>query len=304
MKGILSSIQRFSIQDGPGIRTAIFFKGCPLKCLWCSNPETQRPGPQIAFIDDHCFSTDCVQCVLACKDGAIRRIKQKIFLNPQKCSLCGKCIQNCPESNLKVIGQAYSIDELVTEVLKDKVFYSHSGGGITLSGGEPLLQHEFCHRFLEECKKFSLHTVVDTSAAVKWEAIKIVEEYTDLFYVDLKHPDDHTHRKYVRGSNKLILRNIERMSKEIPPEKVVIRIPFIPGVSGDKTTIDGIAKYVKRLRAEWLVHLLPYHCLGERKYSLVGREYPFKNFHPPTEGEIEKGARYYRRWDLDVDVIR
>jgi len=262
------------------------------------------PSRQIAFIDDHCFSTGCVQCVLACEVQAIRRKGSQIFINYRKCSLCGECIEACPESNLKIVGQTYSIDELLTEVLKDKVFYSHSGGGITLSGGEPLLQSKFCCHFLERCKASSLRTVVDTSLAVKWEAIESVEKHTDLFYVDLKHVDDHVHRKYVGASNQSILKNIERMSKEISPEKVIIRIPFVPGVNDDKVSIERMAKYVRRLRAEWRIHLLPYHCLGERKYSLVGREYPFKNFHPPTDDEIEKGVQYYRRWDLDVEVIR
>lgn len=304
MKGILSSIQRFSIQDGPGIRTTIFFKGCPLKCLWCSNPETQRPSPQIGFIDDHCFSTDCVQCVLACKDRAIRRIKQKIFVHPQKCSLCGKCIQSCPESNLKVIGQAYTVDELMVEALKDKVFYSHSGGGITLSGGEPLFQSEFCCHFLERCKDYSLHTVVDTSVAVKWEAIERVERYTDLFYVDLKHVDGYVHQKYVGADNQLILRNLERMSEEISPEKMVIRIPFIPQVNGNKTSIEKIGKYLKSLKIKWPVHLLPYHSDGERKYRLLGRGFSCWNIHSPTETEIKKGVETYRRVGIHVEVIR
>ncbi len=304
MRGILSSIQRFSIQDGPGIRTTLFFKGCPLNCLWCSNPETQRPGPQITFIDDRCFSKDCVQCVLACKDQAIRRTQQRIFVHPEKCSLCGKCIQSCPESNLKVIGQAYTVDELMIEVLKDKVFYFHSGGGITLSGGEPLLQSEFCGRFLERCKDFSLHTVVDTSVAVKWEAIERVKRYTDLFYVDLKHVDDRVHQKYAGAKNQLILRNLERMTEEISPEKMVIRIPFIPQVNGNETSIRRIGKYLKRLKIECAIHLLPYHSYGERKYRLLGRKSSCRNIHSPTEAEIKKGVEMYRRTGIYAEVIR
>jgi len=304
MKGIISSIQRFSIQDGPGIRTTVFLKGCPLHCLWCSNPETQRPCPQISFVDDLCFSTDCVQCVLVCKDQALRRIKQKIFAHPEKCSLCGKCIQSCPESNLKVIGQAYTVDELIAEVLKDKVFYSHSGGGITLSGGEPLFQSEFCSHFLERCKDLSLHTVVDTSASVKWEDIESVKRYTDLFYVDLKHVDDRFHQKYVGASNQLILRNLERMSEEISPEKMVIRIPFIPQLNGDKPSIERMGRYLKGLKIRWPVHLLPYHSYGQRKYRLLGREFSYWNIHFPTEMEMRKGVETYRRMGIRAEVIR
>ncbi len=304
MKGVLSSIQRFSIQDGPGIRTTLFFKGCPLNCLWCSNPETQRPSPQISFINDHCFSTDCVQCVLACKDRAIRRMKQKIFVHPEKCSLCGKCIQSCPESNLKVVGQAYTVDQLMAEVLKDRVFYSHSRGGITVSGGEPLFQAEFCSHFLERCKDFSIHTVVDTSVAVKWEAIERVKRYTDLFYVDLKHVDCRVHQKYVGADNELILSNLERMSEEISPEKMVIRIPFIPRINGDETSIGKIGKYLKSLKIKRSVHLLPYHSYGKRKYRLLGREFSCWNTRSLTETEIKKGVETYRRMGIHVEVIQ
>ena len=144
---------------------------------------------------------------------------------------------------------------------------------------------------------------MDTSVAVKWEAIEGVEKYTDLFYVDLKHVDDNIHRKYVGASNKLIIKNIEKIANEVPPEKVVIRIPFIPTVNGDKTSIERIADFIKRLEVPWSVHLLPYHRMAERKYRLIGRKYPMKGFHPPTREEVNRGVESYRRLDIGVEVV-
>jgi pyruvate formate lyase activating enzyme len=304
MKGVITAIQRFSLQDGPGIRTTIFFKGCPLDCQWCSNPETQEMSLQLGLKDDHCFLEDCNLCVLVCKDQAIRKNGDGIWIDPKKCSSCGACIKECPESNVKIIGQKVTIHELTREVLKDNPFYKNSGGGVTLSGGEPLLQLRFCHQFLKKCKEYHLHTVVDTSAAVEWKAIKMVEPFTDLFYVDIKHVDQDIHKKYVGAGYELILSNIRTMAKEIPHEKVVIRIPFIPKVNGDKESISRIAYFIRSLDVMWPVQLLPYHRFGERKYRLIGREYGMKNTQLPTDGEIKKGQELYHRYDVATEVVR
>jgi len=304
MKGVISAIQRFSLQDGPGIRTTIFFKGCPLNCRWCSNPETQESNLQLGLKDDHCFKGDCNRCVLNCNDQAIRKNGHGIWIDPRKCSLCGKCVKECPESNLKIIGQKVTVHELMTEVLKDKPFYESSGGGVTLSGGEPLLQLKFCYQFLKKCKEYHLHTVVDTSAAVEWKAIKMVEPFTDLFYVDIKHVDEDIYKKYVGAGYELILSNIRKTAKEIRHEKVVLRIPFIPTVNVEREGIAKIANFIRSLDVMWPVHLLPYHRFGERKYRLIGREYLMENIHPPTEDGIKKGQKLYHRYNVFTHVVR
>jgi len=303
MKGLIASIQRFSLQDGPGIRTTIFLKGCPLRCKWCSNPETQDPKPQLSFKRSPCLREDCDLCVRVCRDRAFIKTKNGISIDPEQCSLCGDCFRECPEMNLWRVGQEWRADELLTEVLKDEIFYKHSGGGVTLSGGEPLLQRELCVQLLKGCKEHHLHTVIDTSAAVDWESIEAVKDFTDLFYVDLKHVDDDIHRRYAGGSNQPILENIRRMAKEFHQEKVAIRIPFIPGVNNDEKSIEGIASFIKSLDTPCPVHLLPYHRLGERKYGLLGLKYGMEDIHPPAPEEIKRGLDLYHKFEIEISPV-
>lgn len=303
MRGMISTIQRFSIQDGPGIRTTVFFKGCSLRCSWCSNPETQMAYPQLAFISERCFKSKCTICIFSCKRRAVKRENGRILIDHKKCSLCGECIRNCPQSNLKIIGEEWDISDLMTEVLKDKVFYKYSKGGVTLSGGEPLLQYKFLSRFLKECKKYSLHTVVDTSFHVPWEGIEAVEEWVDIFYVDLKHVDEGIHMEYTGRSNRSILKNIERIAKGISSDKVVIRIPFIPRVNSDETSQRRMANYIKNLNGKWPIHLLPYHRLGVEKYKWLGLKNQGRYFRLPKDEELVKAQNIFQQLGLFVEVI-
>jgi pyruvate formate lyase activating enzyme len=293
MKGLITSTQRFSLQDGPGIRTTIFLKGCPLKCRWCSNPEAQDPRPRVVFKEETCSGEDCRKCVDVCREGAIQTKSRTVLLDPERCSLCGECIPLCLEQTLVLIGREVSIGELTAEVLKDEVFYRRSGGGVTLSGGEPLLQGEFCVPFLKECQKHRLHTVLDTSAAVAWESIEAAAEYTDLFYVDLKHVDEAAHRTFTGRGNREILKNIRHLFQAFDPSRITIRIPFIPGFNDDEESIRSIAVFLNSLAGCRTVHLLPYHRLGEKKYRLVGLEYGMGKTRLPTPEEIRKGVENY-----------
>lgn len=302
MTGLITAIQRFSVQDGPGIRTTVFLKGCPLRCRWCSNPETQEPAPQLSMVDDRC-SSNCKECFLICKNQAITKKRGRIWIDAKKCSLCGECIRTCPESNLKIVGQRVTIRGLMRELLKDRLFYENSGGGITLSGGEPLWQWKFVLSVLQRCKKANLSTLIDTCLAVDWETIKRVDSFVDLFYVDLKHVDDDVHRKYTRASNRLILENLQKMAEEIDARKIVIRVPFIPSINGDQESIAGIARILRSLDARWPVHLLPYHRLGQRKYRIIGREYRMKGIVPPTQEELRKGLERYRSQNIEAEMI-
>lgn len=301
---MISAIQRFSIQDGPGIRTTIFFKGCLLKCFWCSNPETQLSYPQLSFRDDKCFGSKCCICIFSCKREAIKRERDRLFIFTERCSLCGECIKKCPESNLKIVGEEWSIDDLIKEILKDRIFYKKSGGGITLSGGEPLLQNKFVSQFVRECKRYSIHTIVDTCFAVDWEKIEELLEWVDLFYIDLKQLDNKLHIRFTGKSNKSILRNLERMSKKNFLNKVVIRIPFIPGVNSDEITHKKIINYIKKLNSKLTIHLLPYHNLGRKKYRLLGIKKNEKLFRLPTQKEINKVIKLYGKSGFNISVIK
>lgn len=268
-KAVIFDIERNSYVDGPGIRTTVFFKGCNLKCEWCHNPESQRFKPQMMFYASKC--TGCGKCRSVCPNGMTN------------CTLCGKCELYCPTDARKICGREYNVDEVLREVVKDKAFYDNSGGGVTFSGGECMLQVEFLSEILEKCKQNGVSTAVDTAGCVPFESFEKVLPYTDLFLYDIKCIDSARHREYTGVGNELILENLEKLL--LHGVEVIVRIPLIPGFNDSvedmlkiKKTLDGFGG-VKR------VELLPYHAMGENKYRALGEE-P-KTFLAPDKAEIE-----------------
>lgn len=268
-KAVIFDIERNSYVDGPGIRTTVFFKGCNLKCAWCHNPESQSFKPQMMFYTSKC--TGCGKCKSVCPNGM------------KNCSLCGKCELYCPTDARKICGREYTVDEVLREVAKDKAFYDNSGGGVTFSGGECMLQVDFLAETLEKCKQNGISTAVDTAGCVPFESFEKVLPYTDLFLYDIKCIDSARHREYTGVGNDLILENLEKLLSH--GAEVIVRIPVIPGVNDSaddmlktKKTLDGFGG-VKR------VELLPYHAMGENKYRALGVE-P-KTFLAPDKSEIE-----------------
>lgn len=270
-KGIVFDIQRFSIHDGPGIRTIIFLKGCPLRCRWCSNPESQKMKPELMYRSDQCIR--CGSCFKVCKVGAINLDKEYI-VDRDKCTSCGECVLVCPSSALLMKGKTMTVEEVIKEARKDSIQYYRSDGGITLSGGEALVQGEFAKELFKACKAQGWHTAIETEGYANEEVIRDVMPYVDLVMLDIKSVNPKKHVEFTGVDNETILKNA-KIIQEIT--NTVIRIPVIPEFNASREEITDIIKFVKTLPNVKKVHLLPYHRYGENKYKLLNREYEMKD---------------------------
>nr|WP_238903513.1 glycyl-radical enzyme activating protein [Clostridium sp. YIM B02506] len=281
-EGTVFDIQRFSIHDGPGIRTIVFLKGCPLSCLWCSNPESQKLKPVLMYQSMNCIH--CGRCISACKIGAINA-NNKNFIDRDICTACGECVNVCPTSALTLKGKKMTVEQVIKELKKDAIVYRRSGGGITLSGGEPLVQSEFARELLKACKAQGWHTAIETTAYANTETIEEVFPYIDLALMDIKSVDSEMHKKYTGVPNEKILENAKLVSKIT---KMVVRVPLVPDFNSSEKDILELCDYVKTLNDINTVHLLPYHTYGENKYDLLGRDYLMKKTRAFALGEVEK----------------
>ena len=271
-KGITFNIQKFSIHDGPGIRTTVFFKGCPLRCEWCSNPESQIKNVQILHDQSKC--SYCLTCVVACPNGAITHEDNKIIINEDKCVGCLTCVNSCPNRALSYEGDYQTIEEIVDICMQDIDFYEESGGGVTISGGEGMSQPEFLKRLIAELKKNSVHVAIETTGYVKKETFEELARELDLLLFDVKHYDREKHYNGTKVYNDLIVENLKwAIDNEI---EVLPRIPVIPDFNDSLEDAEGLAKLLVEVGAK-KVQLLPFHQFGEKKYELLNRNYKYKN---------------------------
>lgn len=277
--GVVFNIQRFSINDGPGIRTIVFLKGCPLSCYWCSNPESQNREAEVMYDESTCIK--CGKCAKICKYDAINKNNPGL-VNREKCVGCGDCADICPTGSLVLKGEVMTVEEVITILKKDTIIYRESGGGITLSGGEPLVQWKFATELLKACKAQGWHTAMETTGYGSEDAVESVFKYLDLALLDCKSTFEDIHKKYVGSGLDLIHKNARRIS-EITD--VTIRVPTIPNVNANKEEFERICDYAKSLNGVDTIHILPYHVYGENKYGLLDRDYRMNDIAKPLKKE-------------------
>ncbi|HNW97198.1 MAG TPA: glycyl-radical enzyme activating protein [Bacteroidales bacterium] len=283
--GYIYDIQPYSVHDGPGIRTLVFFKGCPLNCLWCSNPESIYPYPQLRYFSEIC-KQDCSLCIEACSNNAIKKFQEKIKIDFIKCRTCNdnKCIKACKNKALQICGYKITPDDLIKKIEKDIPFFGEDGG-ITLSGGEPFFQPGFAFSVLKKCKEKGISTVVESCLNVPFENINRCLPYIDFFIFDIKIISEKKHLEYCNANNKQILKNIKTITKSftIP---LLTRLPLIPGYTDDEKNILNISAFLKENGLKYL-NLLPYMNLGKDKYEQIGLCYKLHKLNPPSTDSIQ-----------------
>jgi pyruvate formate lyase activating enzyme len=296
--GMIFDIRKYSVHDGPGIRTTVFLKGCPLNCWWCHNPESQSPQPEPILRPNLCIA--CGECIQACPEGAIGQEGDRLTWDPDRCLRCGDCTQVCLSGAREMAGREMSVAAVLAEVERDRLFYEESRGGVTFSGGEPLLQSRFLSEMLRACRERELHTAVDTSGFASWEVFERILPYTDLLLYDLKHTDPDLHFRYTGVPYEPVRRNLERLAARGQP--VWLRVPVIPGINDDEANLNRVGELAARLSNVLQVNLLPYHPAAAGKYERMGRTYRLPETKSPSDERMASLADNMRRFGVKVFV--
>ncbi|MHB8579267.1 MAG: glycyl-radical enzyme activating protein [Ignavibacteriaceae bacterium] len=280
--GMLFDIHRFSLHDGPGIRTTVFLKGCPLDCKWCHNPESQAYKPQISFNQEKC--NNCFDCIELCTKNALQIKNDKLALQYNLCDACGDCIPSCTNNALKIYGYKQSTDEVIRIVLKDKEYYDRSGGGLTISGGEPMTQFQFTKELLVLAKLNGLHSCIETCGFAPSEKILEINDFVDLFLFDYKESDPNRHKLFTGASNDLILKNLELLYKK--GANIILRCPIIPGINDTENHFNEIKRLHDKYPNLAGIELMAYHNIGNDKADQIGMKNNLKNI-PTTDIELK-----------------
>ncbi len=297
--GLLFDIKPYSINDGPGIRVTLFFKGCPLNCVWCHNPESISPHVQKLYTKKKCIG--CEACVEECPENALHLDPDKgIVTNTDLCTLCGKCADVCPSLAIEMSGKQMTVEELMTTIRKEMLTIDQSNGGVTISGGEPLMQSDFLIELLDAIGKEGIHRAVDTTGLAKTETLLDVAKRTDLFLYDLKSLDSAIHKKYTGVDNGIILSNLKILAES--GAKINIRIPLINGVNTDKPNLHASAKMIADLPGEISVSILPYHDIARMKHDKLGQEYDHTGLSEPSAEQIEQALTLFKEAGIVASV--
>jgi pyruvate formate lyase activating enzyme len=294
--GLVFNIQKCSVHDGPGIRTTVFLKGCPLHCPWCHNPEGISRCREIVVLENRCIG--CRQCRLACRYGTTVPGHGPLPARSEVCELCGACVEACPTQGRQFIGVELSVGRVVESVLRDQVFYEESGGGVTFSGGEPWSQPDFLRALLKACGSRGLHTAVDTCGLARTEDVLAVAALTDLFLYDLKFMDDAKHRRYTGVSNGLILENLQTLGRS--HGRIWLRVPIIPGINDDPADLQAAAQFAASVPGVRQVNLLPFHRTGLPKSSRLGQPSTLAEVQPPSAEAMDRAVNIFAKAGVAV----
>ncbi len=292
--GLVFNLQRYSLEDGPGIRTTVFLKGCPLNCAWCHNPESISPRQEFIILENRCIG--CGECRRACRYGAVVPADSPLPRAMDNCALCGACMDACPTGARELIGRHLNSAELLRLLVNDRVFFDESGGGVTFSGGEPLLQFAFLREALSGCRAERLHTAVDTSGFCPTDHLVAIAPLTDLFLFDLKFVDAQRHEQYTGVSNRLIMENLRVLSTV--HSNIWIRFPVIPGINDTRTELEAAARLAASLNGVKQVNLLPYHRTGIQKSRRLGKSGFLADLHPPSTDALLSAESVFRQYGL------
>ncbi len=300
--GRILRIEKLSTFDGDGLRTVVFLKGCPLRCQWCSTPESHESRIDFGFNRSKC--TGCFSCVEACPEKAIvyDMKAERFSTDMEQCTDCRACIDACPTDARIAWGYTATVDEIYKEVAKDSLFYYHSGGGVTLSGGEPFLQKQFIKELLETCVMQGVNTAVETCGHVLWENMKTVLPFVDTLYFDLKQMDDDTHKAITGVGNRLILDNLRKIDAAAYPKSVTIRVPVIPTLNDQDENIEAIGRFCRALKKVTEIHLLPYHRLGMETYTRMAKPYLLEDLVSPAEDDMARKANILKLMGFKVQI--
>jgi pyruvate formate lyase activating enzyme len=294
---MIFDLKRYAIHDGPGIRVNVFFKGCPLHCFWCHNPEGVSKEPELMLMPNRCAR--CGDCVRACNYQALSQADNgQVKADRSKCTLCGDCAEACQREAIEIVGREVSVEDILKEIEKDRIFFEQSGGGVTLTGGEPLSQPEFAEALIDSLHMKGIQVALDTSGYAPAETFLRLTKKSDLVLFDLKMMDGEGHKKYTGASNEIILKNLKAIDESAIP--VWIRVPLIPGVNDDGKNFEKMADFLLELKSVKMINILPYHKGGVEKFKRLGKDNEFKVYEPPSREKVDSVINFFKQKGFKV----